>query len=171
MTIVRGTLLIWWLTDDPSPDIWSSASCFWSVSGRCRSDGFRVWARTIVIERSSCPISFIFGILCSHRWLTLPTRFRRFEFTHFFFLSFLGVPVSNKVSRWCAWTYWAMLLNLLTMPKSEVNDRFWSDPVPKLSSSSWKSWWVTVSFGQHKLDQLRSIFIIFKSSRLTKELT
>lgn len=64
-------------------------------------------------------------------------------------LFFPGVTISKKVSRWCAWTYWAMLLNPLTMPKSEVNAKSWSDLAQKSSSNSWKSWWAMVSVGRH----------------------
>lgn len=70
-------------------------------------------------------------------------------FWNFFILS--RYPSLKKVSRWCAWTYWAMLLNPLTMPKSEVNAKFWSGHVRKSSLNSWKSWWATVSFGWYQL--------------------
>lgn len=66
-------------------------------------------------------------------------------------LFFPGIPVFIKVSRWCAWTYWAMLLNLLTMPKSEVNAKFWSGHVRKSSLNSWKLWWAMVSFSLYQL--------------------
>lgn len=67
---------------------------------------------------------------------------------HFcYFLYFVRYQVSTKVSRWCAWTYWAMLWNLSTTQRNGANGRSWSGRVPKSSSSSWKSWWVTVSVG------------------------
>lgn len=53
----------------------------------------------------------------------------------------------KTLSRWCVWTCWAMLSSPLTMPRSEANDRCWSGPVLKSSSSFWKSWWATVSVG------------------------
>lgn len=68
------------------------------------------------------------------------------DFARFFFFFFLaGIQFSKTVSRWCAWTYWAMLSSQSTTRKSVANARSWSGRVPKSSSSSWKSWWATVS--------------------------